>query len=51
MNQAQVGLLIVTPLLIGMVVLLHRQGVMTRSGVVLALLASLGTVAWMFFTQ
>lgn len=51
MNQAQIGLLIVTPLLIGMVVLLHRQGVMTRCGAALAALASLGTVAWLFFTQ
>ncbi|MBP2296061.1 hypothetical protein [Azospirillum rugosum] len=51
MNQAQVGLLIVTPMLVGVAFLLHRQGVMSRGGVVLASLASLGAAAWMFFTQ
>lgn len=51
MNQAQIGLLIVTPMLIAMAVLLHRQGVMSRGGAVLASLASLGAAAWMFFTQ
>ncbi|CAO3424693.1 hypothetical protein [Azospirillum argentinense] len=51
MNEAQIGLLIVSPLLIGMVVLLYCQGVMTRSGAALAALASVGTVAWLFFTQ
>ncbi|WP_167525402.1 hypothetical protein [Roseomonas genomospecies 6] len=51
MNQAQIGLLIVTPLLIGMAVLLHRQGVMTRGGAVIAALASLAAAAWIFFTQ
>lgn len=51
MNQAQLGLLIVTPMLVGVAFLLHRQGVMSRGGVVLASLASLGTAAWMFLTQ
>ncbi len=51
MNQAQLGLLIVTPMLVGVAFLLHRQGVMSRGGVVLATLASLGAAAWMFLTQ
>lgn len=51
MNQAQIGLLIVTPLLIGVAVALHREGVMSRGGVVLASLASVAAAAWMFFTQ
>jgi hypothetical protein len=51
MNEAQIGLLLVTPALVGTAILMHRQGVMTRTGAVLASLASLAAAAWMFFTQ
>ncbi|WP_448207088.1 hypothetical protein [Azospirillum sp. sgz302134] len=51
MNEPQIGLLIVTPALVAMAIALHRQGVMTRGGAVLASLASIAAAAWMFFTQ
>ncbi|MBP2314260.1 hypothetical protein [Azospirillum soli] len=51
MNQAQIGLLIVTPLIVGMAVLLYRQGVMTKAGAAVASLAAVAAAAVMFFTQ
>ncbi len=51
MNQAQIGLLIVTPMIVGMAVLLYRQGVMTKAGAAVASLAAVAAAAAMFFTQ
>jgi len=51
MNQAQIGLLIVTPAVVGMAVALCRQGVMTKAGAAVASLAAIAVAAVMFFTQ
>lgn len=51
MNQAQIGLLVVTPAVVGMAVLLCRQGVMTKAGAAVASLAAVAAAAVMFFTQ
>lgn len=51
MNDAQVGLSIATPILIGFAIALYRMGVLQRSGAALAVIASLAIAASLFLTQ
>lgn len=51
MNDAQVGLSIATPILIGFAIALYRMGVLQRTGALLAVTASLAIAASLFLTQ
>lgn len=51
MNQAQIGLLLVTPAVVGVAFALYREGVMTRGTMIGVSLAAVAVAAWVFFTQ
>jgi len=51
MRPAQIGLLIVTPLVIGMAILLRRQGALGTFGAAAASLAALAIAAVLFFSH
>ncbi len=51
MNDAQVGLAIATPILIGFALALYRMGVLQRNGAALAVTASLVIAMSLFLTQ
>lgn len=51
MSDAQQGLAIATPLLIGFALMLYRMGVLQRTGTVLAISSSVVIAASLFLTQ
>ncbi|MBB4065393.1 hypothetical protein [Gellertiella hungarica] len=51
MTDAQVGLAIATPIIIGFAIVLYGMGVLQRTGVLLAVLSSLVIAAVLFLTQ
>ena len=51
MNEAQVGLVTLTPVLLVFIVFMYRQGAMTKSGAVVAALASIAIATAMFIGQ
>lgn len=51
MNDAQIGLMVVTPILIGFAVVLYRMGVLQRGGTISAVLASAAIAAVLFLNQ
>lgn len=51
MNDAQIGLAVATPVIIGFALALYRMGVLQRTGAALAVAASLAIAASLFLTQ
>ncbi|MCD6070776.1 MAG: hypothetical protein K0S42_1292 [Microvirga sp.] len=51
MSDAQVGLLMATPLIIIFAVMLHRMGVLRATGTITAVTMSVVIAAILFFTQ
>ena len=51
MNEPQIGLLIVTPLVIGVAVALYRQGVMSKGVMMTVSLATVAMAGWVFLAQ
>lgn len=51
MSDAQIGLAVATPIIIGFAILLYRMGVLQRTGTISAVLASLAIALVLFTTQ
>jgi len=51
MTDAQIGLAVATPIIIGFAILLHRMGVLQRGGTISAVLASVAIATVLFFGQ
>jgi hypothetical protein len=51
MNDAQVGLIVATPIIVGFAVLFYRMGVLQRMGAVSAVLASVAIASVLFLNQ
>ncbi|AGK56777.1 hypothetical protein HYPDE_25463 [Hyphomicrobium denitrificans 1NES1] len=51
MNEAQVGLVTLTPVLLVFIIFMYRQGAMTKSGAVVAALLSIVIATAMFVGQ
>ncbi|MCP8940849.1 hypothetical protein NK718_20170 [Alsobacter sp. SYSU M60028] len=51
MTDAQMGLIVATPIIIAFAVALRRMGVLRTSAAVLAVVASVGIAATLFLTQ
>lgn len=51
MSDAQTGLVLATPLIIGFAIALYRMGVLQRTGVVLAVASSVVIATSLFLTQ
>ncbi|MBV2185435.1 MAG: hypothetical protein KUL88_12960 [Rhizobium sp.] len=51
MTDAQIGLSVATPIIIGFAILLHRMGVLQRGGTISAVLASVAIATVLFFGQ
>lgn len=51
MNEAQIGLLVVTPAVVGVAFALYREGVMAKGAMVGVSLAAVAVAASMFLTQ
>lgn len=51
MTDAQIGLAVVTPVIVGFAVTLHRMGVLQRGGTISAVLASVVIATILFVGQ
>ncbi|HVK91578.1 MAG TPA: hypothetical protein VM468_09285 [Mycoplana sp.] len=51
MSDAQIGLSVATPIIIGFALMLYRMGVLQRTGTVAAVLASVVCAAVLFMGQ
>ncbi len=51
MSDAQTGLTLATPIIIGFAIALYRMGVLQRTGVALAVFSSLVIATSLFLTQ
>ncbi|MHB0950880.1 MAG: hypothetical protein ACYC10_03010 [Allorhizobium sp.] len=51
MTDAQIGLAIATPIIIGFAVMLYRMGVLQRGGTISAVLASIAIATVLFVSQ
>ncbi|RAI36826.1 hypothetical protein [Rhodoplanes roseus] len=51
MNDAQLGLLVATPIIVVFAIALRRMGALRTTGAVAAVAASLAIAAVLFFTQ
>lgn len=51
MSDAQLGLVVATPIIIGFALLLYRMGVLQRLGAVSAVLASVAIASILFLNQ
>ncbi|WP_378941145.1 hypothetical protein [Mesorhizobium sp. ANAO-SY3R2] len=51
MTNAQIGLSVATPIIVGFALLLYRMGVLQRAGAASAVLASVAIAAVLFFNQ
>ncbi|MDH6233746.1 hypothetical protein M2281_004359 [Mesorhizobium soli] len=51
MSEAQLGLFVTTPIIVGFALLLYRMGVLQRTGAASAVLASIAIAAILFLNQ
>lgn len=51
MTDAKIGLLVATPLIVGLALLLHRMGALQRTGTVMAVTTSIVIAAVLFTAQ
>lgn len=51
MSDAQVGLVVATPIIVGFSIALYRMGVLQRYSTVIAVMASCAIAAVLFFQQ
>lgn len=51
MTNAQIGLSVATPVIVGFALLLYKMGVLQRAGATSAVLASIAIGAVLFFNQ
>lgn len=51
MTDAQIGLSVATPIIVGFAILLYRMGVLQRAGTVSAVLASVAIATVLFIGQ
>lgn len=51
MTEAQTGLALATPIIIGFAIALYRMGVLQRTGTLIAVASSLIIATSLFFTQ
>lgn len=51
MSDAQIGLVVATPIIIGFAIVLYRMGVLQRGGTVSAVVASVAIAAVLFLNQ
>lgn len=51
MTDAQVGLTLVTPIIIGFAIMLYRMGVLQRGGTISAVVASIAIATVLFVSQ
>lgn len=51
MTDAQVGLTLATPIIIGFAIMLYRMGVLQRGGTISAVVASLAIATVLFVSQ
>ncbi|PZU21164.1 MAG: hypothetical protein DI589_15580 [Shinella sp.] len=51
MSDAQIGLLVATPIIIGFALMLYRMGVLQRAGTLSAVVTSVAIAAVLFVSQ
>ncbi|MBW8282523.1 MAG: hypothetical protein K0M55_02880 [Rhizobium sp.] len=51
MTDAQIGLTVATPIIIGFAIMLYRMGVLQRGGTISAVLASIAIATVLFVSQ